>query len=311
MVLRRSVVFITVAVWVLLGVGSLVTTTGSGLSIPDWPLAYSRLIPPTWEGGVAFEYGHRVVAGLIFIGLTILVGAAKIKKAESVIQKWLALVWVMVFIQALLGGVTVLLELPKVVSISHAGLAQATFLVLCLLVVYLYREDWFEGESARLTHRKPLVRFFIIMGVLLYIQIILGALTRHFAAGLAVPDFPLAYGHLWPPPLYMQDPNIGWKVLLHMIHRMGGFFLLLFVLVFIPYAYRYVREYRLYRKAVLLTGFVFLIQFTLGALVVLSSRNMGVVTAHVMFGALTLGVTGGVAFLFTLAGKDEYAVQRA
>ena len=33
----------------------------------------------------------------------------------------------------------------------------------------------------------------------LFVQLILGALTRHSGAGLAIPDFPLAFGRLVPP----------------------------------------------------------------------------------------------------------------
>jgi heme A synthase len=70
--LHRFAWIVAAAAWFLIGVGSLVTTTGSGLSIPDWPLAYGRAVPPHWEGGIAFEYTHRVIAGIVFIMMTIL-----------------------------------------------------------------------------------------------------------------------------------------------------------------------------------------------------------------------------------------------
>src|SRR5262245_63750287 len=50
----------------LIFVGALVTSTGSGLAVPDWPLSFGRVFPPM-VGGVLFEHGHRMVAA--FVGL--------------------------------------------------------------------------------------------------------------------------------------------------------------------------------------------------------------------------------------------------
>ncbi|HVD76581.1 MAG TPA: COX15/CtaA family protein, partial [Vicinamibacteria bacterium] len=49
------------ATLVLIFVGGLVTSTGSGLSVPDWPLSYGMLMPPM-VGGVFYEHSHRMVA---------------------------------------------------------------------------------------------------------------------------------------------------------------------------------------------------------------------------------------------------------
>ena len=69
--LHRFAVVCVVATFALIFVGGLVTSTGSALAVPDWPLAYGHLIPKL-EGGVRFEYGHRVVAGIVVILTTIL-----------------------------------------------------------------------------------------------------------------------------------------------------------------------------------------------------------------------------------------------
>jgi len=45
----------------LLMAGALVTSNGAADSVPDWPLAYGKLIPPM-IGGIRFEYTHRVIA---------------------------------------------------------------------------------------------------------------------------------------------------------------------------------------------------------------------------------------------------------
>src|SRR5271155_11577 len=68
--LHRFAVLSAGATFILIFVGGLVTSTGSALAVPDWPLAYGHLIPKL-EGGVRFEYGHRVVAGFVVL-LTII-----------------------------------------------------------------------------------------------------------------------------------------------------------------------------------------------------------------------------------------------
>src|SRR6202021_1028940 len=50
----------------LLMAGALVTSNNAADSVPDWPLAYHKLIPPL-VGGIRFEYTHRVLAALVSI----------------------------------------------------------------------------------------------------------------------------------------------------------------------------------------------------------------------------------------------------
>ena len=45
-------------------IGSLVTSTGSGLAVPDWPLSFCGLLPPM-EWGILYEHGHPLVAAFV------------------------------------------------------------------------------------------------------------------------------------------------------------------------------------------------------------------------------------------------------
>ena len=65
---------------VLLSAGALVTSTGSGLAVPDWPLSYGQFFPPM-IGGILYEHGHRLIAGAV--ALTAVVQAVLIWKYES------------------------------------------------------------------------------------------------------------------------------------------------------------------------------------------------------------------------------------
>src|SRR5437870_5416598 len=73
--LYRFAVLTACATFLLIFVGGLVTSTGSALAVPDWPLAFGKLIP-AWEGGIRFEFGHRVAAGTVVILTLILMSWA-------------------------------------------------------------------------------------------------------------------------------------------------------------------------------------------------------------------------------------------
>src|SRR5689334_24197243 len=102
-----------IATYLLILIGGLVHGTGSSLACPDWPTCYGSMLPKM-EGGVAVEHSHRLAAGTVVI-LT-LVLAALITRSRLPAHRplrrvaWLAVA--LVFAQALLGGITVLLRLP-------------------------------------------------------------------------------------------------------------------------------------------------------------------------------------------------------
>src|ERR1700734_1339442 len=87
----------------LLMAGALVTSNDAADSVPDWPLAYGKLIPPL-IGGIRFEYTHRLAAGTVAIMTLILalwLSIAKVRPLAKVLG-WIALV--LVLAQATLGA---------------------------------------------------------------------------------------------------------------------------------------------------------------------------------------------------------------
>jgi cytochrome c oxidase assembly protein subunit 15 len=117
-----------------------------------------------------------------------------------------------------------------------------------------------------------------------YAQILLGATMRHTGAGLAIPDFPLAFGYLVPP--VWSAP-----IAVHFAHRVGALMVACAILAtafHVGYHHRGRRD--LLRPAALLVLLV-VAQVTLGALVVLSRLQPVVNTAHVVNGALVLGTS--------------------
>ncbi len=268
--------------FLLLLAGGMVTSTGSGLAVPDWPLSFGQWMP-AMEGGVLYEHGHRMIAGLV--GVLIGVEALWLWRREprAWVRRlgWLALGGVVV--QALLGGATVLLRLPDPVSIGHAVLAQLVF-GLTVTVAIACSRGWQKRREPVVDAGEPaLLTLASLTAAVLLLQILLGAVVRHTGAGLAIPTFPLAYGQLVPP---LESRPVA----LHFAHRAGA----VVVLVLVGWlAWRVWRSHRrdgwLLRPALLLAGLTAL-QIGIGGWVIWSTKAAWVTTAHLGVGALLWAV---------------------
>ena len=66
--LHRFAVFTACCTVFLIFVGGLVTSTESGLSVPDWPTTYGwnmfTFPVSKWVGGIFYEHGHRLTVRL-------------------------------------------------------------------------------------------------------------------------------------------------------------------------------------------------------------------------------------------------------
>lgn len=268
----------------LIAAGALVTSKQAGLAVPDWPLSYGSLNPPRWWEieNVRAEHGHRLIAGtvaLLTIGL-----AVSIARREA--RVWLRRIGyaavAAVLLQALLGGMTVLFFLPTAISVSHAALAE---IFLCLVVtIAVTTSRWWQSEPARSEQAAKIKSAAMTTTGAIYLQILLGAVMRHSGAGLAIPDFPLAFGRLFPPTL---DFAIG----IHFAHRMGALVVTALVIWTGLRVWRMARaERRLARPAAVLVLLV-AIQIALGATVVLSGKAVLPNTVHVATGATILATS--------------------
>jgi cytochrome c oxidase assembly protein subunit 15 len=165
------------ATLILIIAGGLVTSTDSGLAVPDWPLSYGTLFPPM-VGGILFEHSHRLIAGFVLI-LTLILVAASLRQKEAVWPKKISLVGLaLVLMQALLGGMTVLFLLPKAISVSHAALGQ-TFFALTVSLAWTTSDRFTRLR----TQTQPALNLYsgICLGFVaaLYAQLFLGAWVRH------------------------------------------------------------------------------------------------------------------------------------
>jgi cytochrome c oxidase assembly protein subunit 15 len=172
------------ATFVLLVAGGLVTSTDSGLSVPDWPLSYGRFFPPM-IGGIRYEHTHRLIALAVAV-LTLALMAVLMKHEK---RRWVATLgcasFFLVIAQAVLGGITVLMLLPWGISVVHACTAQTFFAVVCLLV--LFTSSWW-GKQAEDDHsaEPSSLKLCVATTFLIYLQLVLGAWVRHTGMRVAV-----------------------------------------------------------------------------------------------------------------------------
>ena len=342
--LHRFVVLTALATLALLGVGGLVTSHGVGMAVPDWPTTYGYnpfLFPISkWTGGIFYEHSHRLVAS--GVGLLTAILAVWLWLQES--RAWLRWLGVMAFVavvlQGVLGGLRVVWFKDEI-GIFHPTLAQMFFALVCAMALFTSRW-WVErrtpirrvagtqagSRSADSEIGAPMRRLFLAATLLIFLQLILGATMRHQHAGLAIPDFPLAYGKLWPAmdadsiagynarriETTAANPITALQVGLQMAHRLMALAILACVGAVAWRARRIGAPASGHGAAVsvdlprnapcpeagvplrrLAFGWLGLILFQagLGAWTIWSNKAADVATAHVLVGALSL-VTGAL-----------------
>jgi cytochrome c oxidase assembly protein subunit 15 len=269
----------------LIAAGALVKSKEAGLSVPDWPLSYGGFNPPHWWRieTVRAEHGHRMFAGTIALLTTLLAILVQRNDRRPWVRRlgWSAVGAVLA--QAVLGGVTVLLFLPPAVSIAHAGLAELFLCLVTALAVVTGRSFWQAPQTAP-SEVRGVASLAGATTALVYVQILLGAVMRHNGAGLAIPDFPLAFGRLVPD-------HFDFKIGIHYAHRLGALAVAILVLwTAARVLSRFRHEWTLALPALGMVGLVVL-QITLGALVVLTRKAVLPNTVHVATGASLLATS--------------------
>jgi len=170
-------IFLAFATFLLVIAGGLVTSTGSALAVPDWPLSFGQFFPPM-VGGVLFEHGHRLIGtaiGFLTIILAIWMWRSNLSSGVRKLGWWALGI---VCAQGVLGGVTVLLKLPAFSSVAHACLGQIFFsLMVCIAVL--------TGERESVPILLPplqatkLRRLALMTTGFVFLQLVAGAIYRH------------------------------------------------------------------------------------------------------------------------------------
>jgi cytochrome c oxidase assembly protein subunit 15 len=204
---HRWAVVLACATFPLVWVGGLVTTTDSGMAVPDWPTTYGYnlfLYPlSTWVAGpwdVFVEHGHRLLGalvGMLTIGLVVVV----CRTDQRNWLRWLAVAALLLVIaQGLLGGMRVIFN-ERSLAMFHGTTGPLFFALTIAMAVFTSRlwqkisppsQGGVRGGSAAITHSAPICVLAIVTCILVYLQIILGAVLRHVPVDSEPATFALA-----------------------------------------------------------------------------------------------------------------------
>jgi cytochrome c oxidase assembly protein subunit 15 len=304
--LNRFAWLTAAATFLLIGIGGLVTSHEAGMSVPDWPTSYGYnmfLFPVRlWHGGIFYEHTHRLFASLV--GLLTLILAVWLWTREP--RPWLRWLGVCAFCavmaQGILGGLRVI-WLKDDIGIIHATLAQSFFVLVTLIALFTSSLGAKLVSSMQTGRSLSCLRWLAVGGtILILFQLIIGATMRHQHAGLAIPDFPLAYGKLWPPTdaaflekinsqrmdVEQFKPITSFEIILQMTHRLVALSIVLLIGVVAWKARRDLGANSLTAKLALAWSGIVCLQAALGAATVWSNKAADVATAHVLLGSLSL-----------------------
>jgi cytochrome c oxidase assembly protein subunit 15 len=213
--LSRGFYALAALTYCLVVLGALVRAHGAGLACPDWPLCFGEVVPE-FDFKIAFEWGHRALAGSVGILFAIL-GALTLRPPALRTAMWKALLVaaILLAIQIVLGGLTVLQLLAYWTVTSHLVTGNAFALALVLIGRRL-SDIHHPTRAAALDATSGQRLTTTIAGTLLAIQIVLGGLVASNYAGLACPDWPTCMnGEYFPSWTGIQG--------LHLFHRMLGY----------------------------------------------------------------------------------------
>jgi heme A synthase len=260
--------------FLLLVWGNLVAGLKAGLACPDWPLCHGTVLPPfRWD--IFMEYMHRIIGGVTSLFLVIL-SYQRFRAYRGYVKLVPLMIVLLLLLQIVLGGIVVLLELPVDLTTYHF----ANAIIIFSLTLYI---AFYDGEK-----RKPHFSvggykgIFFLLGILVFVQAVLGAYVRHSGSGLACPDFPTCLGY-WIPP------QLTGIILNHFVHRAVAYIITLTVLVLLVSSYM-TNVLRKYRRVLLILICLIAVQLSLGVGVVHTKLNFAVTALHLSFALLILSL---------------------
>lgn len=245
--LAASVLALVVVVF-----GAYVRLSDAGLSCPDWPGCYQRLLVPTTEQQVDQanqlyperpleadkawkEMIHRYLAGILgflILGLAIAAWRNRFDPRQMVALP--VFLVGLVALQAALGMWTVtLLVQPAIVTLHLLG----GMAVLALVWWLALRQRQARRPLQQIWYSTTFKTWSLIGLFLLTLQIILGGWTSTNYAGFYCPDFPTCQGQWWPD-MDFGEAFTFWQPLgenyeggrltpeaataVHVVHRIGA-----------------------------------------------------------------------------------------
>jgi protoheme IX farnesyltransferase len=274
----RALVYLTLALSFLVVVwGGVVRVSGSGLGCPDWPLCHGQFLPGL-DTATRIEWFHRFIAiagGLSLAALGVITIARH--RADQRVFALVIAAGVLYILQAVLGGIVVLLELPHTWVTAHLANAEILLAVLTVLAV----EVRWPALAAR-TRGAPWTAVVLAAAVGTFVLMLTGAYVRGADASTACTTWPLCDDGAFPA---FGAPAI------HMAHRWVAGVVGVVLLAACWQAWRHRREAPGLGAFAVLTALAFAAQIAVGAANPLSGFSPWALGAHPALASLVWCLT--------------------
>ncbi|MEP7360821.1 MAG: heme o synthase [Chloroflexota bacterium] len=305
---QRLALLTAVTTYLLIVIGAIVRSTGSGMGCPDWPTCHGSLIPSLGDTQAWIEWTHRtiaVVVGLLVIATAVLAWLDHRRVRSILFGSLLAVV--LVFFQAYLGKVTVDTSNAGDTVTAHLATALALLGVLTFVAVRArYPADMpARGASQRVT----LLLAFVAASA--YALMLFGSNVVATGASLVFPDWPLFNGKLIPT--FAADPVLAGLQMDHFLHRVVAALVGLFVVGAAWHVWRLVRAAQ--RGGASLPGgeavlalvgtaaALYAVQVVVGALQISTQLAAWAVALHLALGALIWALLVSAVFVAYFAAR--------
>ena len=304
-------------------VGGLTRLTDSGLSITQWQL-FSGIFPPfnetqwnqyfelykkipeyklqnhsmTLEGfKVIFwwEFIHRFLGRLIgilfFVPLIFFTLKLGFKKILS-----LYLIFILICFQGFIGWYMVSSGLVDRVDVSHYRLSL--HLVLAFIIISLIFWNYLSLQNINLSFKKINTQIPIIFILIIFLQICIGAFVSGMDAGKIYNSWPFMGSGFFPDDnsiknLFnlsaLNDPSMVQFMHRSLAYLIFIFYLFIFVIIF-------KNKLSGLFKAIIVTGFLLILQIVLGILTLLYSAQIIIASMHQISSILL--VSSSIYFLY-------------
>jgi protoheme IX farnesyltransferase len=264
----RALVYVTLLVAFLVVVwGGVVRVTGSGLGCPDWPLCHGHFLPGL-DPATQIEWFHRFlgIAGGLSLASLVAVTLARYRSDRRLVFMVVG-AGVLYVLQAFLGAIVVLLELPDTWVTAHLANAE---LILAVLTVLAVGVRWPHTLVAR-DRGAPWTALLLAAAVGTYVLLLTGAYVRGAGAATACTTWPLCDGGSFP---------IFGAAAVHMAHRFVAAIVGIVVFAGCYLAWKHRREAEGLGPLAILTAVVFAAQVLVGAANPLSGFSPWALGAH-------------------------------
>ncbi|AOM83303.1 COX15/CtaA family protein [Salisediminibacterium beveridgei] len=137
--LRKSIYFVLVYIYIVVYSGAFVRHTGSSGACEGWPLCNGQLIPSLTDG-VLIQFGHRILAGLLFIIILLL-----FIRIHKELRHFKAFYWTaftaLLFIttQVISGAIVIFTTFNLYATMFHAFMISLLFTTISYLTLLAYR----------------------------------------------------------------------------------------------------------------------------------------------------------------------------